>query len=118
MSIRVEWQRLVADGALHSLPPLDGDPWKRTVLMTDEVDELVSTPLEGGEDDNRRARLLATLQNIVAGRRLVVCLTPYEARTAVFGRLDPIEESIFDVRCQTSPALRVFGRVLVRDVLF
>jgi hypothetical protein len=116
MSIREEWRKLVADGWLYDLPPADGDPWGRTVLMTKEVNDLVDGDWEENVEGVRRARLLATLQNFVAGRRLVVCLRPFEARVANIGRLDPVDESIFDVRCQEKPALRVFGRFVEKNV--
>jgi hypothetical protein len=80
MSIRDEWQRLVADREhIFRLKPLDGDPAERTVLLSSEVNELIEGPWEEGESGNRLARLLATLHNIVAGRRLVVCMTPHKA---------------------------------------
>lgn len=118
MSIRSEWQKLIAKGELFKLSPFDGDPSRRTVLMSQEVKDLVSGDWQEGEEGNRRARLLATLQNIVAGRRLVVCMKPFKARIAVLGRLDSIEESIWDIRCQEKPALRMFCRFLEKDVLF
>lgn len=118
MSIRAEWRNLVAKGELFKLAPFDGDPSRRTVLMSQEVNDLVSGEWEEGGEGNRRARLLATLQNIVAGRRLVVCMKPFKARVAILGRLTPIEESIWDIRCQDRPALRVFCRFLEKDVLF
>ncbi len=117
MSIRTQWQKLVAKGELFKLAPFHGDPARRTVLLSEEVNRLVSGEWEGDEG-NRRARLLATLQNIVAGRRLVVCMAPFKARKAVLGRIDSVEESIWDIRCQDKPALRVFCRFLERDVLF
>jgi hypothetical protein len=118
MSIRTEWQKLVANGEVFKLAPFDGDPLRRTVLMSREVNDLVSGEWEEGEEGNRRARLRATLQNIAAGRRLVVCMQPFKARVAVLGRLDPIGDSIWDIRCQDRPALRVFCRFLEKDVLF
>jgi len=117
MSIRQEWKRLVAEGELFRLSPLDGDRPARTVLLSRELDELLNRDMEEGDQADRRSRLLATLQNIVAGRRLVVCLEPYSARKALIGRLDPIEESVFDIRCQAKPGARVFCRFLERDVL-
>src|SRR5215472_12216485 len=108
MSIREEWKRLIGEGELFRLAPLDGDRPTRTVLLSREMQELVERDMEEGEQANRRSRLLASLQNIVAGRRLVVCLEPYSARKAIIGRLDPIEESVFDIRCQAKPAVRVF----------
>jgi hypothetical protein len=118
MSIREEWKRLVDEGELFRLAPLDGDQNARTVLLTVEMRELLEREMEEGEEADRRSRLLATLQNIVAGRRLVVCLEPYSAQKANIGRIGPIEASVFDVRCQTKPAVRVFCRFLETDVLF
>jgi len=117
MSIRNEWQKLVADGVLARLSPFIGDPAKRTVLMCPEVEEIINRPMEEGEEANRRVRLLAKLQNIVAGRHLVVCMTPYDARIANMGRLDPIEDCVWDIRCQDEPAVRVFCYFLEKDVL-
>jgi hypothetical protein len=119
MSIRNEWQRLVAESEqLFRLKPLDGDPAARTVLLSKEMNDLIEGPWEEGEEANRLARLLATLQNIVAGRRLVVCLTPHEARRANIGRLCPIDDSIWDIRCLDKSALRVFCAFVEKDVLF
>ncbi len=119
MSIREEWKKLVeVDKELSRLELFDGDRHARTVLLSQEMRELLDRPMEEGEEANRRSRLLATLQNIVAGRRLVVCLEPFEARKATIGRLDPIEDSVFDIRCQDKPAVRVFCRFIEKDVLF
>jgi len=117
MSIREEWKKLVREGELFRLLPLDGDRNARTVLLSAEIQELLEHEMEEGDESDRRSRLLATLQNIVAGHRLVVCLEPYSARKANIGRLDPIENSVFDIRCQEKPAVRVFCRFLERDVL-
>jgi hypothetical protein len=118
MSIREEWKQLVSERELFRLEPLDGDPNARTVLLSREMQELLERPMGEGDEANRRSRLLATLQNIVAGRSLVVCLEPYEARRANMGRLSPIEISVFDIRCRDKPAVRVFCRFLEKDVLF
>jgi len=102
---------------LFRLNSLSGDPAARTVLLSKEMNDLIEGPWEEGEEGNRLARLLATLHNIVAGRRLVVCLMPHKARKANIGRLDPISDSIWDVRCQDKPALRVFCAFVEKDVL-
>jgi hypothetical protein len=118
MSIREEWQRLVAEGEyLWRLSPLAGDSASRTVLLSKEMEELFSREMDEGEEANRRSRLLASLQYIVEGRRLVVCMTPFKARKAHVGRLCPIQDSVWDIRCQDSPALRVFCQFLEKDVL-
>lgn len=118
MSIREEWRRCVREGELFRLAPLDGDRNARTVLLSAEMQELFDREMEEGPEANRRSVLLARLQNIVAGSRLVVCLEPYSARKAIIGRLDPIEEAVFDIRCYEKPAVRVFCRFLEKDVLF
>jgi hypothetical protein len=117
MSIRPEWQKLVADGVLTKMGVLRGDTARRTVLMTEEVSQVVTEPWREGDEAIRRAILAQSLQHIVRGGRLVVCMEPFAARTAHIGRLAPIEESVFDIRCQESPALRIFCRVIERDVL-
>src|SRR5262245_2389039 len=110
MSIRQEWLALGASSELFRLSPMIGDPSARTVLLSKEMHEMIEMDLEEGEEANRRSRLLASLQNIVSGRRLVACMEPYKAtRIANIGRLHPVEDSIWDVRCQEKPALRVFG---------
>lgn len=116
MSITQEWQKLVADGWLYRLPPFPGDPSKRVVLLSPEMQEVVTQQMDEGEDSNRRSRLVASLQHIVAGRVVVACLNPHRARLAHVGRLDPIGDGIWDVRCQEAPALRVFGRFIEADV--
>jgi hypothetical protein len=118
MSIRDEWKKLLADGEhLFRVEPFDGDAATRTVLLTREMKDLIDEPREEGAEANRVARLLATLQNIVSGRRLVVCMDPYEAREANLGRLDPAEDSVWDIRCRDKPALRVFFAFVEKDVL-
>jgi putative component of toxin-antitoxin plasmid stabilization module len=116
MSIREEWQKLVTDELLFKLEPFPGDPRTRTVLMSKEIKELVEGIWEG-EQGSRCARLLVTLQNVVAGRKLVVNLDPYSAREANMGRLDPIENGIWDIRCRDKPGLRVFCAFLETDIL-
>lgn len=118
MSIRREWQRFAASGELHRLTPLIGDPSARTVLLSEEMLELFTREMEEGKEANRRSRLLATLQNIVAGRRLVVRMIPFEARVAQIGRLSPLEDCVWDIRSLEKPAVRVFCMFIEKDVLF
>lgn len=118
MSIRQEWMKFVQRRELFMLDPLDGDPNGRTIVLSPEINELLNREMEEGKEANRRSRLLATLQNIVTGRRLVVCLEPFCAGNAHIGLLSPITDSVFDIRCQDKPAVRVFCRFLEKDVLF
>jgi hypothetical protein len=118
MSIGAEWQKLIGARELFRLPELQGDPRVRVVLLTPEVQEVLTKEMPEGPEANRRSRLLARLHAIVAGRHLVVCMTPFKARKAVIGRLSLIEDSVWDIRCQDTPKVRVFCRFVEKDVLF
>jgi hypothetical protein len=118
MSIREEWKMLLQEERLHRLDPYPGDPRKRTVLMTPSIHNLaVVGPWDDEEMGDRCARLLATLQRIVRGAHLIVCLEPFAAREAQLGRLDDIKDAVFDIRSREQPGLRVFCRFAERDVL-
>jgi hypothetical protein len=118
MSIRTEWRRLVQEERLYRLDPFPGDPRTRTVLMTPRIHHLaVAGPWDDEAMGDRCARLLATLQRIVRGAHLIVCLDPFAAREAELGRLDKIEDAVFDLRSREQPGLRVFCRFAERDVL-
>jgi putative component of toxin-antitoxin plasmid stabilization module len=116
MSIREEWLKHVRNGLLFEVKPLDGDSSPRTVLMSEEVRDLVEGNWEG-EKGKRCAKLLATLQNIVVGAHLVVNMDPYTAREARIGRLHPVEDGVWDIRAREKPGLRVFCAFLERDVM-
>lgn len=116
MSIREEWQKLVADGTLCRVEPFPGDPDKRTVLISNEMKELLDGPWDG-EQGKRCALLAATLQRIVTGAKLVVELDPRKAREADMGRLAEIEDGVWDIRCRRKPGIRVFCFFLETDVL-
>jgi hypothetical protein len=44
-------------------------------------------------------------------------MTPFDAREAQLGRLDPSEDSVFDFRSKEKPGLRLFCRFAERNVL-
>jgi hypothetical protein len=117
MSIRTEWLAHLAGERLCRLEPFPGDRKVRTVLMSQEINSLVSGPWDDEEMGERCGRLLATLQRIVRGEILVVCMVPFKAREAQIGRLDPVEDSVFDIRSREEPGLRVFCRFAEKDVL-
>jgi hypothetical protein len=83
------------------------------------MNELVSEPWPDTEMGIRCARLRAQMEDILAGKRLVVCWVPGKGRDHhQIGRLEPFEDNIFDVRSvDPSPALRVFFHFAERDVL-
>ena len=99
------------------LDPFPGDPKARTVLMSPEIKALVAGPWDDSIMSDRCGRLLATLQRIVRGEILKVCLVPFKARKAQMGRLDPAKDSVFDIRSNERPGLRVFCRFAEKDVL-
>jgi hypothetical protein len=118
MSIRKEINRRLATGALLLLEPaLVGDPVERTMLISPEIDRLLSGPWDTETDERRANRLRSDLERFVTGQYIGLCLTPYEAQTAYMGRLDRPEDEVWDIRSvDPSPGLRVFGRFAEVDV--
>lgn len=96
-----------------------GHPEKRTVLLSPEMNVLMSGPWESSEMADRCMRLRADLENVLAGGRLVVCWTPGKGRdNHQVGRLDPIDDNIFDIRSvDPSPGLRAIFHFAEKDVL-
>ena len=79
---------------------------------------MVMGPWEDGPIGERCGRLRADLENFITGARMTVCWEPHEANEAQIGRLEPIEDEVWDFRCQEpSPGLRVFCRFAEKDIL-
>jgi hypothetical protein len=119
MSIRQEWLGHVRAGRLFRLGFLvPGKPEKRTVLMSQEIHDLVSGPWTNDLMEDRCNRLRANLEGILAGDQLNVCWEPYEGAVRhQIGRLDKPAEEIWDVRSVDQPALRAFFRFAEFNVL-
>jgi hypothetical protein len=119
MSIRQEWMRHVRDGTLFRLGFLvPGRPEKRTLLMSQEINTLVSGPWSSDLMEDRCYRLRANLESILAGDRLTVCWEPYEGEPRhQIGRLAEPEEEIWDIRSVDKPGLRTLFRFAELDVL-
>lgn len=119
MSIRYEINNRIEEQRLCRLIPLNAkDPRKRTVLMSHEITQMVMGPWSEGPMGDRCGRLRADLENFVTGATITVCWEPFEAKDAQIGRLDRIEDEVWDFRCQEpSPGLRVFCRFAEKDVL-
>lgn len=119
MSIREQWKERVKEGRLFKLGFLiPGLAEKRTVLMSSEINALVSGPWTDNLMGDRCAKLRANLENILAGNRLTVCWEPFEAdRRHQIGRLHPVEDGVFDIRSVDKPGLRVFFQFAEKDVL-
>jgi hypothetical protein len=95
---------------------LPSDPVERTMLISPEIKELVDGPWQDTSMERRCGRLRADLEAFIGGDIIPVCLNPFEAKTAYFGRLHPASDGIFDIRSRDpSPALRVFGAFAETD---
>jgi hypothetical protein len=119
MSIRDEWLARVKESRLFKLYYLiPGPSERRTVLMSAEINKLVSGPWESTLMGDRCARLRATLENIMSGAALTVCWDPFEARGHhQIGRLHPPQDFMFDIRSVDKPALRATLHFVEKDVL-
>lgn len=119
MSIRQECIQHLREGRLFRLGFLvPGRPEKRTVLMSQEINDLVSGPWSSDLMEDRCNRLRANLEGILAGDRLTVCWEPYKGRPRhQIGRLDHPSEEVWDIRSVDKPGLRTLFRFAERDVL-
>jgi hypothetical protein len=119
MSIREKWLGRAREGRLLKLGFLiPGPPERRTVLMSPEINRLVSGPWEDTVMGDRCARLRANLENIVSGSKMTVCWEPFKGRRQhQIGRLSPPQDFMFHVRCVEEPSLRVTFHFAERDVL-
>lgn len=112
MSIRDEISNRCQEGKLRYLPvAIRGLPTVRYLFVTPEIFRLVETgPWDGVAEEKRFGRLRADLDDFTRGAKLTVEWEPYEARAAYFGRLDPIQDEVWDIRSRDpSPAIRVLG---------
>ena len=113
-------EALVSSGALLLWEPsLRGDPVRRTLLITPEVDDCMDR--SAWADDSvglRYSQLRADFDRFVDGSRIPVGMDPYAKDDSAFlARLDPVEYGIWSIRSVAPrPALRVFGAFCERDV--
>jgi hypothetical protein len=119
MSMRDEINARIAEKRLFRLEPLNvKDLRKRTVLMSEEINQMVSGPWPDGPMGIRCGFLRADLENVVTGDFITVCWEPFKARNEQIGRLAPVTDEVWDLRCQNpAPGLRVFCRFAEKDVL-
>jgi hypothetical protein len=112
MSIRRECIDHIRQGRLFRLGFLvPGRPEKRTVLMSQEINDLVSGPWSSDLMEDRCYRLRANLESILAGDLLNVCWGPYKGKPHHhIGRLDKPEEEVWDIRSVDKPGLRTLFR--------
>ena len=91
-------------------PVVPGDEIVRTMLISREINSLLEGPWSDVALERRAGRLRADLEAFVKGEQIGICLTPYKARTAYMGLLDPATDGHFDIRSRDPrPGIRVFG---------
>ena len=117
-SMRAEINRLIDDGKLFELNPLnEKDNRVRTVIMSREINSLVSGSWASAEMAARCLRLRAELENFISAEEITVCWEPFEADVEQIGRLDPPHWGVWDLRSRDpKPGLRVFFRFADKDV--
>jgi hypothetical protein len=117
MSIRAEINLRIAEGRLFRLPPRNvKDVRLRTVLVSEEINHMVSGPWPDGPVGARCAHLRNDLEAFISSEFITVCWKPYKAYDEQVGRLDAHE--VWEVRCRAPrPSLRIFCRFAEKDVL-
>ena len=86
MSIRAAIQAHIAAGRLYQvLLAIPGDPFERTLVISDEINQLIEGPWDSCTMERRANRLRADLEAFVKGDVIGVSLTPYVHKTAYMG---------------------------------
>ena len=117
MSTRDEINARIEEGRLFRLKPLnEKDIKRRTVLMSQEINQLVTGAWLDGPMGARCARLRGDLENLITAEDITVCWEPFKGRTEQIGRLAPVQDEVWDLRSQEKPGLRVFFRFAEKDV--
>jgi len=108
----------VAEERLFILRPwLESDPVVRTMVVSEEIKDLIEGPWEDISWEERCNKLRADLEEFVKGSVLAVSLTPHRHKTAYMGRLKQPRDEVWDIRSRDpKPSLRVFGRFADRDI--
>jgi hypothetical protein len=118
MSIREEINARLAEERLFRLKPLnEKDLQRRTVVMSQDINQLVSGPWLDGPMGARCARLRGNLEALVMAENITVCWDPFTARNEQIGRLDDVRDEVWDLRSQEpQPGLRVFFRFAEKNI--
>ncbi len=117
MSIE-EWiAGLVENGRLFPLKPVfPGDPIRRPIFVSKEVQRLVEGPWNKAAAATRCGQLRADLENFVRGSEMALCLRPFEHHHAQMGLLAPVADGVWDVRSQEpKPGIRILGQFARQD---
>lgn len=88
------------------------------MFVSPEIFRLVETgPWTTTEEEKRFGKLRGNLDEFTRGATLTVEWNPFEARSAYFGRLDPLADEVWDIRSRDpSPAIRVLGSFADQDL--
>lgn len=118
MSIRDEIARWVAEKRLFVLEPaIRGDPVERTMVVSAEINELLTGSWMDKDVERRCGRLRADLEMFVKGEMIAVALDPRRAGPAYMGHLDPQADQVWDIRSRDpNPGIRVLGCFAETDV--
>ena len=118
MSIRAAVNAQIAAGRLYQvLPAIPCDPVERTLVISEDINQLIEGPWDSCTMERRANRLRADLEAFVKGDVIGVSLTPFAHKTAYMGRLDAPKDEVWDIRSRDpNPGLRVFGRFAEIDL--
>jgi hypothetical protein len=106
-------------GRLFWLTPLfDGEPQERTILVSEQVKDVIGGPWADDPDGKRFARLRADVDRFTRGDVVSFRWEPYgRERTAYMARLDRVSDGIVEIRSfDPSPSLRLLGGFSEQDV--
>jgi hypothetical protein len=111
MSIRAAIRRHVLGDRLRPLEmTLRSDEVSRSLFLAPDLWPLMDGPWTSPQCAGRVARLQADLESFVTGGAVGICLDAFRAEDAFFGRLDTVEERVWDIRCRgPKPGLRIVG---------
>lgn len=99
------------------VPLLASAPVRRTMLVSREVSDLIEGPWPNVRAEKRCQRLRADMEAFVTGDVVSVCLEAFKARDAMFGRLHPASDEVWDLRSrEPRPGLRLLGSFAETDV--
>lgn len=112
-------ERFSSGGVRLWEPLIAGEPSKRTLFITPEINDEFEedTWREPGLAD-RYAALSADFDRYVSGETIPIGLMPYnKSNSAFMARIDPVEYGIWTIRSVApKPAIRVFGAFCEQDI--
>ena len=109
MSIKDEIRDRVSEQRLFPVEPVLG-PIERPLFVSSEINDLLEGPWESPDMERRCGFLRAELNGFASSRIISMCLTPFTAKDAFLGLLNPPGHGVWDMRSQDpSPGIRLIG---------